>query len=307
MGKILSRCSGSAGRLPSVPEDTHFYQGDQESSVLDIEQMRQSSTAIPQLKQESGEYCPEGSDHDKARGTTRSTMKRRRRRTSSCRKLPTRKQLAVYHRERAAVRACNQQRFRRPSVILKGGQQASEDMMTFAAEVERRYAVDVQVCAAGDLSQGKRGHVLGDGNCLWRALAKAWRAETGKRRTWHSIKKASLKMESTGMSCRIRQIRTYAYWGDNAAIALAATRLHSQIRVQMGPTCVQVSPCHFDKQLTIAFEKQHFFPVKTNEPGHACPVPLRRQKERETGMRSMSNGMSSGLSMSLAYLGLERF
>ena len=145
----------------------------------------------------------------------------------------------------------------------------NDQKLDVAKDFEQALGLVSELHDIGDLGRMRQGHVAGDGNCLWRALAKAWRAAGHGKHSWKNLKKQRLQLKDGDVhENHIRAFRVHSCWGENAAICLAASRLNCKISVYTDVQVAFYAVINAKSMLAIRFNQHHFsplYPVDDNE------------------------------------------
>ena len=179
---------------------------------------------------------------------------------------PTLKEISLYRKQRHVIKQELKERFTRHRRVARMSPSTSADLLEASKIIAAEVGINVQVHGNGELGQLRRVHVLGDGNCWWRAYAKARRTHTRMKTSWQKIKRKALKsMGRPEQDAYLQGLRAYGSWGDNVAIIMTVARWGGGVNIHTGQQMISFSSGDELPSMQIGFEKNHFFPLMAKE------------------------------------------
>ena len=206
--------------------------------------------------------------------------------TSSTKSKHWRTQLKQYRRRRACEQLLHQQRMSMLKTEQDRSREPPKDMQYVAEVISRELGVCIRQEALLPPAL-LTGHVLGDGNCLWRALKKAGVHQGLCLRSWQQLKRRTMRtLRRTSQAQYHTHLHRYGDWGDTVALVSVAAVLRYTIEVCISGKVIAFDPGHSDAILTLGFDKHHFTPMyDTKQRTQAWNASANRVPELWGGMR----------------------
>eukprot|EP00971_Amphidinium_carterae_P166858 3306531-Amphidinium_carterae.1 len=128
----------------------------------------------------------------------------------------------------------------------------------------------------GDTAPVRTGHVLGDGNCGWRAAYKALPLHLREQRSlfsWRTLKKRCLNCALANANLdakdrtQLRTMRSYGTWSNSATFICLAHYLRLGVLVHSEATCWCFRPMgdSGDLEMHLSLTREHCSPAWTND------------------------------------------
>eukprot|EP00971_Amphidinium_carterae_P022584 445369-Amphidinium_carterae.1 len=161
-------------------------------------------------------------------------------------------------------------------------------------QVQERFVHSRPDCAG--IKQAVCGHVASDGNCLWRAAAKAIVIAGGKRVPWRRLKKLTLKrgMERRGKAWE-RTFRPWGQWADSTCLMELAAAISCTVVLDTEELTYQAGESLHGACLWLSLRKEHFEPLlRFQHVAEVWPLSLLTESPRLYGGGKQGAGLSVG-------------